>query len=295
MSINTVAILSPGDMGHAVGQFLREHGLRVITCLTARSVRTRALAEKAAIIDIPVFNDMVAQSDVILSITTSEAAPQVCQQVAEALWATGSQVLFAECNAIAPQTVRRLEPIITTAGGRFVDASILGYPPKNGSSPKFYACGPHAGEFNQMREFGLDVRTLGPEIGRASSIKMCNAAMTKGSAALYVELLMAAELMGVLDELKAQFQNNQAVYQWMERWVQRTPANARRYVSEMQEIEATFAHLGLTPHIFAGVVDMYRFIGSTPLGDETPETEDKSRTLQETIRQLTASLQPESD
>ena len=34
MDINTVAILSPGDMGHAVGQLLREHELQVVTCLT---------------------------------------------------------------------------------------------------------------------------------------------------------------------------------------------------------------------------------------------------------------------
>ena len=36
---------SPGDMGHAVGRRLREHELRVITCLTGRSGRTRALAD----------------------------------------------------------------------------------------------------------------------------------------------------------------------------------------------------------------------------------------------------------
>ncbi|SVC42269.1 uncharacterized protein METZ01_LOCUS295123, partial [marine metagenome] len=33
MSLETVAILSPGDMGHTVGRVLVEHGLRVITYL----------------------------------------------------------------------------------------------------------------------------------------------------------------------------------------------------------------------------------------------------------------------
>ena len=58
MSINTVAILSPGDMGHAVGQLLREHELQVITCLTGRSQRTRDLSNKAGIVDIPDFNEI---------------------------------------------------------------------------------------------------------------------------------------------------------------------------------------------------------------------------------------------
>ena len=38
--MNTVAILSPGDMGHAVGQLLKEHELGVLTCLAGRSRRT---------------------------------------------------------------------------------------------------------------------------------------------------------------------------------------------------------------------------------------------------------------
>ena len=39
----TIAIISPGDMGHAVGALLRQAGLRVITQLDGRSGRTRAL------------------------------------------------------------------------------------------------------------------------------------------------------------------------------------------------------------------------------------------------------------
>lgn len=295
MSIRTAAILSPGEMGHAVGQLLREHELRVVTCLAGRSARTRALAAKAGISDVPTMEELVAQADVILSITVSDAAPALCQQVADAIRATKANVLFAECNAIAPQTARRLEPIITKAGGRFVDASIIGGPPRNGSSPHLYASGPHAVEFEQMREFALDVRNLGPEIGLASGIKMCYAAMTKGSAALFAQLLLAAERMGLRESLLEEVRHSPlTTYQRMERWVPEAPANARRWVSEMQEIEATFRHLGLTPYLFQGVADMYRFMGGTPLGEEKPETLDQGRTLQETIRILAAYLEPEA-
>ena len=116
MSINTVAILSPGDMGHAVGQLLREHEMRVITCLAGRSGRTRALAEQAGIVDVPTLEELVEQSDAVLSITVSEVVAVVCRQVADAMRATGKQLLFAECNAIAPKQVRQLEPVITEAG-----------------------------------------------------------------------------------------------------------------------------------------------------------------------------------
>ena len=80
--------------------------------------------------------------------------------------------------------------------------------------------GPRASELEQLREFGLDVRNIGPDTGQASGIKMCYAAMTKGSSALYAQLLMAAELMGLSDHLKAEFQDGQgAVYQRMERGI----------------------------------------------------------------------------
>jgi len=285
MVIETVAILSPGDMGHAVGQLLREHELKVVTCLTGRSQRTKDLAELAGIADVPDLNDMVAQSQIILSISVSEMVPSICQQVADAIKATNANVLFAECNAISPQLSRQMEPIITEAGGRYIDASIVGGPPLNGSSPRFYASGDNTAEFEGLANFGLDVRTAGTEVGQASGIKMCYAAMTKGSSALYSELLMAAEMMGLSDFVKAEFQSSQpAVLQRMERGLPGVPAKARRWVSEMEEIKDTFEHLGLTPHLFQGVADMYRMIGSTSMGDETPQTRDCDRSLEETIR-----------
>ena len=285
MVIETVAILSPGDMGHAVGQLLREHELKVVTCLTGRSQRTKDLAELAGIADVPDLNDMVAQSQIILSISVSEMVPSICQQVADAIKATNANVLFSECNAISPQLSRQMEPIITEAGGRYIDASIVGGPPLNGSSPRFYASGDNTAEFEGLANFGLDVRTVGTEVGQASGIKMCYAAMTKGSSALYSELLMAAEMMGLSDFVKSEFQSSQpAVLQRMERGLPGVPAKARRWVSEMEEIKDTFEHLGLTPHLFQGVADLYRMIGSTSMGDETPQTRDRDRSLEETIR-----------
>ena len=118
---------------------------------------------------------------------------------------------------------------------------------------RFYTPGEHATEFEEMAGFGLDVRNIGPNIGQASGIKMCYAAMTKGTAALHTELLMAAQLMGLFQPLQKEFQSGQgAVYQRMERGIPGMPARSRRWVSEMEEIEATFLQLGMTPHILEG-------------------------------------------
>ncbi len=287
MELNTVAILSPGDMGHAVGQRLRENEVDVITCLAGRSDRTRALADKAGIRDVATMEELVTQSDLIMSMTVSAAVSSLCQEVASAINATGSDTLFAECNAIAPQLTREMEPVITDFGGRFVDVSIIGGPPRPGYSPHFYTSGEHASDFEQLSDYGLTVIKLDGEVGKASGIKMCYAAMTKGTSALYSELLVAAELMGLTEPLLEEFQSGQSsVLQRMERNIPTVPPRSRRWVSEMEEIRDTFAHLGMTPHLFQGVADMYRFIGSTPLGEEFPESRDRERTFTETISQL---------
>ena len=292
MPVDTVAIISPGDMGHAVGRLLREHELRVITCLAGKSERTRALSNQAGIIDVPSLEELVQQADILLSITVSEAVPGLCQEVADILRRTGADLLFAECNAIAPELSRRMEQLISGAGGRYADASIIGGPPRDGSGPRFYASGPNAEELEQLREFGLDIRIIGPEVGQASGIKMCYAAMTKGSAALYTQLLMAARMMGLSEPLLEEFRNSASpVLQSMEGGVPGLPAKSRRWISEMQEIEATFGGLGLTPLIFQGVTEMYRLIGSTPLGDETPEAKNSARTMEQTITELVDHIQ----
>ncbi|MQG10086.1 MAG: NAD(P)-dependent oxidoreductase [SAR202 cluster bacterium] len=285
MAIESVAILSPGDMGHAIGQLLKENELRVLTCLMGRSNRTKQLSEQAGITDVPNMNDLVEQSDVLMSVTVSEAVPGLCREIADAVKATGTDLLFAECNAIAPELSKDMEGVLKAGGARYVDASIIGGPPRNGSSPRVYASGDNASEFEQLRDFGLDVRNLGTLLGRASGIKMCYAAMTKGTTALHTELLIAAEKMGLTKELMAEFnRGQQAAVTRMEGWIPSMPAKSRRWVSEMEEVEKTFHDLGLTPDIFKGVADMYRMIGATPLGDENPESRDRDRDMAETIR-----------
>ena len=287
MSIQSVAVLSPGDMGHAVGQLLKEHELEVLTCLAGRSRRTRELSEKAGIIEVATIEELVRRADAVLAITVSEAVPGLCREAGDAVKASGSGLLYAECNAISPKLSQKMKALLTGAGARYVDASIIGGPPKNGFSPRFYASGPHVAEFEELREFGLDVRNLGEEVGKASGIKMCYAAMTKGTAALYAELLMAAEQMGLSPDLMAEFRSSQpATVQRMEGGLPGIPAKSRRWVSEMEQIRDTFGDLGLTPNIFQGVADMYRMVGASPLGGETPETQDRDRSLEDTIRLL---------
>lgn len=284
LSIKTVAILSPGDMGHAVGRALREHDLRVVTCLEGRSDRTKTLSRRVGIQELQSLEELVRQTDLILSIIPPSEATELARRVAGVLQTTKIKTYFADCNAISPQTARKIGTMITEAGGHFIDASIIGNPPGKGEPPRFYASGPHANIMSQLDGKGINVRVIGGNVGQASGIKMCYAAWTKGSQALWITLLTAAEAIGLSKELREEFLYSQSTaYEQIAKQIPAIPVKARRWVGEMDEISSTFEDLGLTPHFHKGASDVFRSIAATPLANETPESLNKDRTLEQTI------------
>ena len=84
---------------------------------------------------------------------------------------------------MSPGTVKAVAEVITAAGSRCIDAGIIGPPPTRPGVTRFYASGPEVERFTELANFGLDIRSLGAEIGLASAIKMCYAALTKGTTA----------------------------------------------------------------------------------------------------------------
>ena len=291
MSVTTVGILSPGNMGHSVGQVLGSNGLRVITCLQNRSDRTRGLADKAGISAVDTYGDLVEQAELVLSIMVPAQALSAAHEVGQAIVATGADVTYVDCNAISPQTTQQIGDVIEQAGGHFVDASIIGGPPKGNGTTRFYAAGPQASTFEELSQYGLNVRVLSDQVGHASAIKMCYAGLTKGLTAMCTELLVAAQLLGVSEPLVREFQQSQAaMYQRMERGIPGMLDRARRFEGEMEEIAQTFGYIGLTPKMHEGAADVYRFVGASDLADRTPEDPTPAPTLSEVVSKLAASL-----
>ena len=295
MAVHTVAILSPGDMGSGVGQALGQHNIDVITCLRNRSNRTRELAGWARIRDVPSMRLLVSQADLILSILVPEQAVSVAREVADAMRSSGQTTVYAECNAVSPQTTRKIEAIVSAAGGRYVDGGIIGGSPARGDSPRFYVSGEHAHVVAELDGMGISVKPIGKQIGRGSGIKMCYAALTKGTATLQIALLTAAQSMGLTDELRAEFEFSQPhALRQMDSGISRLPPNAHRWIGEMNEIAATFENLGIPPSFHQGAAEIYRLLSETPFAQETPESVDKSRPTGETINAVLDVIQTET-
>jgi 3-hydroxyisobutyrate dehydrogenase-like beta-hydroxyacid dehydrogenase len=232
----TVGILHPGEMGAAVGGAL---GGRAWWASDGRSPASAERARRAGLRDAGGVGELLARSDVVLSI----CPPHAALAVAEAAAAAGFAGTYVDANAIAPETAAAVAGTVQDGGATYVDGGIIGAP----SAPRLYLSGPAAPPIAQLfAGTAVDARVLEGEPFAASALKMTYAAWTKGGAALLLTALEAARRLGVQDALAAEWERSQP----------QLPAQARRaadsaatkgwrWVGEMEEIARTLADAGL--------------------------------------------------
>ena len=284
MPIKTIAIQSPGDMGHGVGRVLAEGGYRVVSALEGRSERTRGLAKAAGIEDIGPLSALLEQTDVVLSIMRPDRALGFVEDLAALAPKHGTRPVIVDLNAVAPATGRAAAAAAEAAGLAFVDGGIIGGPPRPGSSytPRLYVSGPRATELEVMNETGLDFRVLGESIGAASAIKMCYAALTKGLTAIGIHSMVTARLEGVEDAFMDELAFSQKdLLKHLESGLPSMCPKAYRWVGEMEEISKTHVDGGLPGEMFIGAARVYAQVEASPLGAEIVEDRKLGKTAGE--------------
>jgi 3-hydroxyisobutyrate dehydrogenase-like beta-hydroxyacid dehydrogenase len=282
-NLRRIGIMSVGDMGAGFGSVLHQNGLEVYTCLAGRSDLTRLRAQEAGFIDTPDFDALVSQIDLFISVLVPSEATQLAEDVAAAMVRSNAHPVYVDANAIAPQTVRKIEAIIREAGANFVDAGIIGGPPRTGYSPSIPCSGPDTTVFEALKDHALNVSVVGDKVGQASGLKMVYAASTKGTTALWTELLTAARILGLEEALRSHLGESDILAR-QQRSIPMMPNRARRWVGEMEEIAATFEAVGMTPKILLGAADMYSLVSETPLADLT--TRDPNPSLDDVLGAL---------
>ena len=290
----TFAVIGTGDMGSAVGAALARCGHRVITDMTGRSPGSRRLADAAGIENAGSLSALLADADVLLSILPPAEAFGFARRVGDAMRESGVRPLFVDCNAVAPHTLVAIERLIAEAGAPFADVGIVGPAPVAGTAAptRFYVAGADRAPLLGLDGPELRLIDMGPEPGRASAIKMCYAALNKGTDALHATVLLAAEQLGVRPELMDELAGSQS--RALERMGKKVPylaATAERYTGEMREIAATFERAGVTPAFHEGAGWLYALLATTPLAEETRATLPRGgRSLDEAIAVFAAAL-----
>ncbi len=284
MSNPTIGVMSPGDMGHSVARALNEIGCEVVTVLSGRSELSHIRAKRSNMIDLGSLHEMVSASDFIFSIMPPEEAKNFAKKIADAINASDKAPIFVDCNAISPDTTLSIAAVIKAAGADFLNVGIIGPPPGRGSKTKFYASGEGANLLQFINQNDIQLVLAGDELIKASAIKMCYAALTKGTMTLHASVLVAAELLGISEEVQSEIEESQQ-FHWdaMKKRVSMLACDAGRWAGEMDQISDTFGSAGVTPYLHKGAADVFRLLDASPLGNETRETYDKSRTIHQSI------------
>ncbi len=283
MSLNTIAIMAPGHMGHAIGGHLARQGLRVITNLQGRGPDTVARAERAGIEDVGSDAALIDQADMLLSVLPPGNALEMARRIADAVSNTPAEFLYVDCNAISPATAAEIAEILNTVGIRCVDAAIRGGAALDGKpQPRIYVSGPGSDEVAALNAYGLDIHPIGGAAGQASGLKICAAAVSKGVVLMVLQAFAAAKVLGVEAELRADLGDN-AQLKEAERRAPNFGPDAYRWATEMDEIAATVGASGLDPRTFEGFAALCRLAEGTALGRQTKEDASARTGFDETV------------
>lgn len=264
-----VGVLHPGAMGVSVAASARNSGHSVYWASDERSDDTRQRAEKAGLLDGGTLANVCATCDVIVSI----CPPHAAEDVAAAVMAHGFDGVYLDANAISPGRAKRIAALVNEGGASFVDGSIIGGPAWEPGKTWLYLSGPEAQTVADCFASGpLETCIIGEAVDKASALKMCFAAYSKGTTALLCAILGAAESLNVRDELAMQWSRGGSDFaDEANRRATQVTAKAWRFAGEMDEISATFEEAGMPSGFHAAAAEIYRRLADFKDAPDTPE------------------------
>ena len=255
MEYYKIGVLHPGAMGISLAAAAKNNGHQVHWVAAGRSDQTRARAEEHGLLEVESLEGLCAACGLIISICPPHAAEEVARQVAS----NAFKGLYIDANAIAPQRAERIGQLLADSGAAFVDGGVVGGPAWGPGKTWLHLAGPRAAEAAACLQAGpLVANVLGPDIGRASALKMCFAAQTKGAMALLCAVVAAAEELGVRQALFAQWDQGNSNAQERAGQVCGVTSKAWRFEGEMHEIAGTFAAAGVPGGFHQAAAEIFR-------------------------------------
>jgi len=255
MNQRKIGILNPGNMGIRVAATIQNTGHDVYWVSEGRGPQTHKRASEIGLKDAQNLKTLCATCTAIVSVCPPHAAEAVAEQVS----ALGFKGLYLDANAVSPQRTKQVAQVIQKAGGDFVDGGIIGNPPMERGMTWLYLSGSRADEVASFFTDGpLETSVIGEEIGKASALKMCYAAYTKGTTALLCAILATASAYHVSEELYAEWSRNGSTFaEESTEKARLVTKKAWRFIGEMKEISSTFQSAGLPGGFHEAAANVY--------------------------------------
>ena len=262
-----VALVGYGEVGSIFGGALMKAGVAAVAAYDVKFVDApwRAAAmERGAADRVTVTAsaaEAVRDAHLVICAVTAAKSKDAAKSIAQAC-RPGTFVM--DVNSSSPGSKKACADMVNAAGGRYVEAAVMGAVPPYGLRVPMVLGGPHAAALHpRLQELGFDAEPGTVEYGRASAMKLCRSVVVKGLEALAVESLLAARRYGVEREVLASLVESfpgmkwdtQADYLW-----RRVYQHGARRAEEMREAAVTVADAGISPRMAAATADVQAWI-----------------------------------
>jgi len=264
-----IGILHPGQMGISVAASAVNSGCVVFWTSEGRSLETRERAKSQNLIELSTLAELCQVCSIIISVCPPHAAEDLGMKVVD----NDFKGIYVDANAISPEKAKWLEGKMVPQGVDFVDGGIIGGPAWERGETWLYLSGLSAERAAECFSAGpLETEVIGEDVGKASGMKMCFAAYTKGRTALLCAIMAAADRIGVRADLEIQWSRGGSDFavKTGER-VQRVTAKAWRFAGEMNEIADTLENAGVPGGFHRAANEIYQRIAHFKGLDEYPD------------------------
>jgi 3-hydroxyisobutyrate dehydrogenase-like beta-hydroxyacid dehydrogenase len=259
-----IAVLHPGAMGSRVAGELVGAGHEVRWLATGRSAQTEERATREGLVSAATAEELLRGVDVVVSVCPPQGALEVATLVAKA----GFSGTYVDANPVSPGLLGDIAEVVGSGGATFVDAGIVGPPPRTDRRTSVYLSGPPdrvAAVAELCAATAMTPRDLGPRVGAASAAKQAFALYNKGRLALALVAGELAAAHGVGDVLAAESGRPGAdALADLDELRSGLAETAWRWGPEFDEIASALAAAGLDPSVASSVAAVYRRVGTPP-------------------------------
>lgn len=276
----SVALVGLGEVGTSFASALLEQGVDLKVASRA-SPRAAASAKKLGISVDEDIARAVSAADVVLLTITGDGLREIVARIAPVL---RDRAILADLTAADPPHVIAAADMLGKSRTRFVDVAIMGAVSLHGIRTPLLASGEMATDFaTTMNALGFSVVAReGSAVGDASRLKLLRSLFAKGLDALVVESMLAAEALGLrqdLIELLGDF-DRRPLQDHIDMYLRTHPPHAGRRLVEMELAEAQLKSLGLASLTTRATIDRYRQTTDLVREATVPPPADASAALQ---------------
>jgi len=252
-----------GEVASVLSEAISEHGGRVVATDVLLSqvggeaiLQERIRSGSAVLVSM---NDLVRESDIVLSTVTTMAALQVAEEVASRL-RKGQN--YVDLNSTSPRVKMKIGVALSLSAATFVEAAVLGAVGATGARTRLLLCGKSANDMaNLLNEYGLNATFYSETVGQASTFKMLRSIFSKGLEALILETLVAGRRAGIEESLWGDITSFMASKPFdviAHNWTKSHGSAYERRYHEMEQVLETMREVGVRPIMSEATAELFR-------------------------------------